>query len=137
MIEGLEELLSLDADIDLEQQMRQIGIERASRNAGDEWFMEAMHVVQEYLTKHVALLADDLWDEGLLIEPCNTRRALGGVVRKAADLNWIETIHWTFHGIVLTGSRQSIHNGQQKTVWKSNLYGQEPVSIHWADVLDF
>ena len=74
MIEGLEELLSLDAGIDLERQMRQIGIERASRNAGDEWFMEAMHVVQDYLTKHVVLLADDLWDEGLLVEPCNTRR---------------------------------------------------------------
>lgn len=93
------------------------GIRRSAEHSGDEWAGRALEFLRTYLLEHEEMFVDDLWDAGL--EEPESLRALGAVIKKAADEGWMQRIR---AGEDYRARPSKRSNMQLKPVWRSLIY---------------
>ena len=90
------------------------------RNAGEPWNLYARRWLTAYLRANELMFPDDLWAAGL-VDPPNTRRALGPVLRWAS-----------MHGLMTrtSSTRPSVASHLSPGfVWRSEIYGTTGESV--------
>ena len=100
---------------DQAQARRDVGMNRAEQNAGDDWRDTATAFVREYAANHSAIRGDDLWAAGLPEPPSKNRRALGPVLVSLAKAGVIKK-----DGFYSSAAS----NNSPKVKWKSLVYNE-------------
>ena len=75
-------------------ELRDKGIKKAVDHAGVEWADEAYDYLKLYIRRGHEFMAEDVrrWAKGWLLEDPPSKRAWGGVIRRAANAGLIEKV---------------------------------------------
>lgn len=95
-------------------------IEAAHAAAGEQWAERALECVRLLAHVQPEIISGDLW-EYVGMPPSGEGRAIGGVMRRAANRGYIQktdkTVEWRPYLPEMTGNL-----GRTTTVWKSLIY---------------
>lgn len=115
--EAYEEHLERIEEHDRAVEARDRAIEKAERGAYPIWLEEALVAVKAVAYACPMLTSEDVADQ--LERPAREPRALGSVMRCAADQGWIvPTDAWS-------PARNPVAHRRPMRVWRSNLYREE------------
>lgn len=102
----------------LSDQLRDLGIRQADDHADPEWKDAALLAVHRCAVSHPEFIVDSVWQ--FIPEGFTTRegRAMGAVIRKALERQWIEPT-----GRYTKTARTTSHSAPRQ-IWRSLVYGK-------------